>query len=93
MNQADQVIITQVYAAREADNGYTPQPIAEALSDGKGQYIPNFTDVVTHLVDRLGQQDVVLVLSAGNAPQISIMLREALEKTAEQADEVGLNDD
>jgi len=96
LNQADQVIITQVYAAREVDNGYTPKPIAEALSSGKGQYIPDFTDVVTHLVDRLGQQDVVLVLSAGNAPQISALLQKALEKerkAANQADGNDLNED
>lgn len=78
------------------DNGYTPKPIAEALSSGKGQYIPDFTDVVAHLMDRLGQQDVVLVLSAGNAPQISALLQKALEKerkAANQADGNDLNED
>lgn len=68
---ADKVIITKIYAAREIDTGFTPIPIVAALPPEKGIYIPEFEDVVTYLLNNLMNNDVILVLSAGNALQIS----------------------
>jgi len=71
LNHADKVIITKIYAAREIDPGYSPKRITDALPGNKGQYIADFEDVQTYLLKNLEKNDVVLVLSAGDAPQIS----------------------
>jgi UDP-N-acetylmuramate--alanine ligase len=74
LNIADQVIVTKIYAAREADTGYIPLPIVNALSSTKARYLPDFSTAVDYLADHLAENDVVLVLSAGNGPIISKML-------------------
>ena len=71
LDGADKVIITQIYAAREADTGYLPIPIVDALGSLKAAYIPDFDQVVAFLDQNLAANDVVLVLSAGNAPEIT----------------------
>jgi UDP-N-acetylmuramate--alanine ligase len=81
---ADEVIITKIYAAREFDTGYLPLGIIDALTSKKACYIPDFSQVVNYLVKFIQKGDVVLVLSAGNAPEISQNLLDAL-KLQEQA--------
>lgn len=73
LDEADQVIITRIYAAREASDGYSPETIA-ALLPGKAVYIPEFDALADALLPRLHGQDVILVLSAGKGPQISDLL-------------------
>ena len=79
LSDADQVIITKIYAAREANTGYLPLGIIDSLTSKKACYIPNFSQVVDYLVKFLQKDDVVLVLSAGNAPAISQELLENLK--------------
>jgi len=76
---ADQVIVTRIYAAREMDNGYTPLAIVNGLSNKKGRYIPDYTELVKGLRKNLKKGDIVMVLSAGNGPLISKMLLEELQ--------------
>jgi len=71
LSRADHVIITRIYPAREKDNGYTPLGIVDALGSKKACYIPDFDQVAGYLVRNLAENDVLLVLSAGNAPAIS----------------------
>lgn len=80
LEMADHVLVTKIYAAREIDNGYTPLPIVEALSSGKGKYIPDYDELVAYLSENLVRNDVVLVLSAGNGPLISKMLLNELDR-------------
>jgi len=79
LSGADQVIITKIYAAREVNTGYLPLGIIDTLTSKKACYIPDFSQVVDYLVKLLQKGDVVLVLSAGNAPEISWNLFERLK--------------
>jgi UDP-N-acetylmuramate--alanine ligase len=76
---ADEVVITKIYAAREVDTGFLPLGIIDALTSKKACYIPDFSQVVDYLIKYIQNGDVVLVLSAGNAPEISEKLMETLK--------------
>ena len=84
--QADQVIVTDIYAAREKepDDGFSSRQLVTAMSDSKVRYITDFSQVAAYLVDHMQAGDVLLVLSAGDADQIStqvvLLLQERSEK-------------
>lgn len=80
LSQADRVLITRIYAAREADTGTTPQFIADSLTNAL--YLPEFTQIIEEIVSGLSNEDVVLVLSAGKGPQLSAELIETLQHRA-----------
>ncbi len=82
---ADQVIVTEIYAAREP-----AAPLSSASSVAAGlvadmthpavKFVPALSEVVAYLLARLAPGDVVLVLSAGDADQVSAQLLAALQK-------------
>jgi UDP-N-acetylmuramate--alanine ligase len=69
---ADQVIVTDIYAAREAPpvDGFSGQQAAGAISAGRVEFIPQLAAVSKQLLERLEPGDVLVVLSAGDADQI-----------------------
>jgi UDP-N-acetylmuramate--alanine ligase len=70
---ADHVIITEIYAAREAAiEGVTGQSTAVAIQHTDVRHTPTFADAVELLADRVKSPAVVLIMSAGDAPQIGI---------------------
>ena len=71
LSQADRVVITKIYAAREQDPGYSPEKIAQALPDAMAVYLPEDQAVIKFLMDNLSTGDVVIIFSAGDATQIS----------------------
>ena len=77
---ADAVLITKIYAARETDDGFSPQTIADAMQTGKACYIPDYAQLVETLGCQLSGNDVVVFLSAGKGPQICACLRENILK-------------
>ena len=80
LDLADQAIIMQIYAAREADEGYTPQVIVDALEEGKALYLPD-QDEATELIHELSQHnDLIIVFSAGKGPQFSAKLQTLFEE-------------
>lgn len=78
LDLADSVLITRIYAARESDDGFTPQAIVELMPQGKAQYIPDYTALVDTLSQQLSGNDVIVFLSAGKGPQICALLREKI---------------
>ncbi|MEA4812798.1 MAG: UDP-N-acetylmuramate--L-alanine ligase [Anaerolineaceae bacterium] len=76
---ADRVIITQIYAAREADNGYTPQVLADVLFEKNGLYLPNFDDVAETVASEQRGNDLVLVFSAGKGPELTRRIASRLD--------------
>lgn len=80
---ADAVVVTEIYAARESmpEDGFSSQLIVESMvTQGPGEvyYIPRNAEVVSFLKDRLDPGDVVLVLSAGDADTIALDLLKVL---------------
>ena len=71
--QADDVLVTDIYAARESqpEDGFSSQQIVSAMNYPAVQYVPDFSQAIEFLVARLTSGDVLIVLSAGDADQIS----------------------
>jgi UDP-N-acetylmuramate--alanine ligase len=68
---ADEVIVTEIYAAREAQQDYSAEQLVKAMSHPSVHFIAALPDVSTYLLSHLRPGDVVLVLSAGDADQVS----------------------
>jgi len=68
---ADQVLITEIYAAREAAEGFSAAQIAAAMPQPAARFTPTLEDARLHLLAHLQPGDVLLVLSAGDADQVS----------------------
>jgi UDP-N-acetylmuramate--alanine ligase len=68
---ADEVIVTEVYAAREPKQDFTSAEIVSAMPHRSARYIETLTEVTNYLLEHLQAGDVVLILSAGDADQIS----------------------
>lgn len=83
---ADQVVVTEIYAAREnpPSDGFSGQNLAVEIAENfqteakKVIFQPLLSDVVELLFGEVKSGDVVLVLSAGDADQISAGLIERL---------------
>ncbi|HSF80129.1 MAG TPA: UDP-N-acetylmuramate--L-alanine ligase [Anaerolineales bacterium] len=70
---ADHVVVLDVYAAREAlpSDGFTSREIAHAILHDDVQYRPELFQSPGWLLERLKPGSVLLVLSAGDADQLS----------------------
>jgi len=77
---ADEVIVTEVYAAREPKQDFTSAEIVSAMPHMSARYIEKLPDVTSYLLRSLKPNDVVIVMSAGDADQISTDLVKAYEE-------------
>lgn len=68
---ADQVVITEVYAAREKGQGFSSAAIVEGMAHPAAYFAPTLEDATQYLLHQLRAGDVLLVLSAGDADQVS----------------------
>lgn len=75
LQAADEVVITRVYAAREAEHNFDPSQIAAHIPGGKACYLPDFEELTDYVCINLSGDDVIVVLSAGKGPQISALLQ------------------
>ncbi|HVF24519.1 MAG TPA: cyanophycin synthetase, partial [Anaerolineales bacterium] len=71
---ADEVIVTEVYAAREPKQSFTSAEIVSAMPHLAARYIETLPEVTNYLYKHLRSGDVLLVLSAGDADQVSTNL-------------------
>ena len=73
----DNIIITDIYAARETNTyGVTSENIVEKIKElGKEAiYIQKFEDIVKYLEEKVEKQDIILTLGAGTVTNIGPML-------------------
>jgi len=86
--QADHVLVTEIYAAREKppEDGFSSQQIVAAMTYPNAICIPDFSQAAKFLHDRLIPGDVLLVLSAGDADQISTQVVALLKERSEAND-------
>lgn len=81
---ADRVLVLEIYAAREAapEDGFSSQQVVEAIREvhSSCHYAADLTEARNILLKRMGVDDVVIVLSAGDADQLNPMLSKALHK-------------
>ncbi len=76
---ADEVIVTEVYAAREPKEDFSSAQIVKAMAHPSARFIASIDDVAVYLHSKVREGDAVLVLSAGDADRISENLLVALE--------------
>jgi len=76
---ADMVILTDIYAAREPAADFTAASVAEKINT-PSVYIPSLELITERLSGMLQQGDVVLVLSAGDAIRLNPLLADELRK-------------
>jgi UDP-N-acetylmuramate--alanine ligase len=79
---ADQVIVTEVYAAREPKQDFTSAEIVSAMPHLSAHYVKTLPEVTNYLLQNLQPNDVVLVLSAGDADEVSTNLLKELQSVA-----------
>ncbi len=77
---ADEVIVTEVFAAREPKEDFTSAEIVSTMPHLSARYIETLPEVTTYLLTHLKPGDVVLVLSAGDADQISTNVLKGLQE-------------
>ncbi len=71
--QADHVLVTEIYAAREKPprDGFSSQQVVAAMKHVDVRYTADFSQIAEILAKALAPGDVLLVLSAGDADQVS----------------------
>ncbi len=68
---ADQVIVTEVYAARERNTTFSSSQVVQRMDHPGARFSPTLSNTAQILISELKPGDVVLVLSAGDADQVS----------------------
>lgn len=69
--QANQVVITEVYSAREENDGFSSQQVVNRMPAGKAHFVETLSQASSFLLTHLKKGDVLLVFSAGDANQVS----------------------
>lgn len=73
----DNIIITDIYAAREKDTyNISSKDLADKISSlgGSVEYISDFNDIVSYLKQNVADNDIVLTIGAGTVTEIGPML-------------------
>jgi UDP-N-acetylmuramate--alanine ligase len=81
-SDADHVLITEIYAAREDTDGFTAAQIAARMNHPSTHVSPTLDEARQYLIQQLQPGDVLLVLSAGDADQVSAGVLAHLKKEA-----------
>ena len=68
---ADRVLVTEVFRSREPyQPEFSAKKVVQAMRHKDAHFVPDFAEIVAFLLARLQPNDVLLVLSAGDANQI-----------------------
>ncbi|MGH2542324.1 MAG: glutamate ligase domain-containing protein, partial [Ardenticatenaceae bacterium] len=82
--EADHVVVSDVYAAREqgdaADPARVGRALAEAIAEPTAAYRASQDDILRYLLERLPDDVIVLTLGAGDITSLGPRLRRALEE-------------
>jgi UDP-N-acetylmuramate--alanine ligase len=81
---SDQVIVTEIYAAREPKQDFSAFQVVKVMDHPSVQFIPELQDVSNYLIHHLNIGDVLLVLSAGDADQVSTHVLQNYQKSEEK---------
>ncbi|MCU0487955.1 MAG: UDP-N-acetylmuramate--L-alanine ligase [Anaerolineales bacterium] len=77
----DQIVVTAIYPAREdkPQDGFSAAQVVAQIDHPEVRYLPELSQVSGYLLDHLQHGDVLLVLSAGDASQVSLDVLNGLE--------------
>jgi UDP-N-acetylmuramate--alanine ligase len=84
---SEYLVVTEIYAAREEtpEDGYSAKNIVEQMNQVDVTFIPDLAQVRRFLMDQLRSGDVLLVLSAGDADQVSSQVLSDLRERTKPA--------
>jgi len=68
---ADEVIVTEIYPAREPKQDFSSAEVVSGMPHRSARFIASLEDTTEYLLKHLRNKDILLVLSAGDADQIS----------------------
>jgi len=68
---ANEVLVTEIYASREAQQGFSSAEVVSAMPHPSARYTGSLDDTKKYLLKHVKPGDVVIVLSAGDADHIS----------------------
>lgn len=71
---ADEVLVTEIYASREAKQNFSSAEVVSAMPHPSAHFSGTVAETKKHLLRNLRSGDVVIVLSAGDADQINTEL-------------------
>ncbi|MCX6065612.1 MAG: UDP-N-acetylmuramate--L-alanine ligase [Chloroflexi bacterium] len=69
--EADEVVVSEIYAAREPLQSFSAEQVVKAMHHPAAHFIPSLPAIRNHLVSHLKSGDVLIVMSAGDADQVS----------------------
>jgi UDP-N-acetylmuramate--alanine ligase len=78
-SDANRVIVTEIYAAREPVQNFSAAQLVESMPHPSAKFIAGIPAVSQYLIENLQPDDVVLVLSAGDADQINLQILNGLK--------------
>jgi UDP-N-acetylmuramate--alanine ligase len=79
-NDADEVIASEIYAAREPLQPFSSEEVVKAMRHPSARFIASLEDIRNYLLDHVQPGDVVLVLSAGDAVQVSAQVLAGIQE-------------
>ena len=68
---ADRVLVTEIYGARERSEGFSAAQVVAQMDHPDARFVPSLAETSACLLEDLRPGDVLLVLSAGDADQVS----------------------
>ncbi len=77
-DDADKVLVTEVYKSREPEQDFSSAQVVEAMQHPSAKFIAELEETSHYLIENLAENDVLLVLSAGDATEISQAVLNAL---------------
>ena len=77
---ADETIVLEIYAAREPKQEFSSEQVVQAISRNTVRFIPTLEAATDYLLEHLKKDDVLIVLSAGDADQIGVNVLAGLGK-------------
>lgn len=79
-HDCDHLIVTEIYKSREKKQDISSSELVGKIHHPDAKFMDDFNSIVTYLCQSMHTGDILLVLSAGDADQISKQLFECLKK-------------
>jgi UDP-N-acetylmuramate--alanine ligase len=77
---ANDVLVTEIYASREPKQEFSSAEVVSSMPHPSARYTGSLEATTDYLLKNLGSKDVVIVLSAGDADQISTNILKGLKE-------------
>ena len=83
-HNCDHVIVTEIFRAREQAQDYSSADVVRQMQHPDVKFMKDFKTIIDFLINHLKSGDVLLVLSAGDANQISSQVYDLLQSKGEK---------